>query len=403
MSNTILTHQMVARRSAKRLQEAMNFITNISREREDDMTAKVNGYRKGGTVKIKIPPANKVYDGAVFAGGGAAPDQVETYVTSTLSTQKHVALRFTSIEKALSIDEYDERFIRPAISTLAAVVQADQLSKIYKQIAGVVGTAGTVPTTMKTYSQARSYLERFLAPADPRTLLISSDANTELVDASKVLLNPNKAISDMFMQGYINSGHGFNWFENQSLPIHTNGNKVAGLTVSGAGQTGSNLLIAGTLAADTFKAGTSFQIAGVYAVHPLTGAILPKLRDFVVTADVTAAGATTTLAISPALNATAPGATVSALPANGAAITIQGAASTSYRQNLAFHRDAIVTAFAPLGVIAGTEGYTFDADGISLRVMTGGDFTNDAENTRIDVLYADPQLVYKDHAVRITE
>lgn len=403
MSNTILTHQMVAREAARILNEEMNFVTNISRDREDDAQAKVNGYRKGQSVKIKIPPYSKVYDGANFAGGGAAPDQVETYVTSTLSTQKHVPMTFTAIEKALSLTEYSDRFLKPALSTLASTVQADLLAKAVKLIPNVVGTPGSVPTTMKTYAQARATLQRFLAPDSPRSLLFSSDANTELVDTSKALFNPTKAIQEMFYKGYLGNAQGFEFFENQSLPVVTYGNKVAGVTVSGAGQSGSALLVGGTLAGDTFKAGTTFIIAGVFEVHPLTGIATTKPRRFVLTADATAAGATVTLNISPAINATAPGATVSALPAAGAAITFDGSASTGYRQNLAFQRDSIVTAFAPLPILASCEGYTADIGGIAVRVMTFGNGSTDTESTRIDVLYADPVSPRPDHACRITE
>ena len=193
------------------------------------------------------------------------------------------------------------------------------------------------------------------------------------------------------------------WFECQSLPIHTNGNKVSGVTVSGASQTGSTLNIAGVAASDTFKKGTVFTIAGVYEVHPLTGAVLPNLRQFVVTADATMSGTTGSSSIYPAITAVAPGATVSSSPASGAALTIFGAANTAYRQNLGWQRDAIATAFAPLPVLASCEGYTFDADGISLRVMTFGDGKADVEHTRIDVLYADPMLIRPDHAYRVTE
>jgi hypothetical protein len=172
------------------------------------------------------------------------------------------------------------------------------------------------------------------------------------------------------------------------VPLHTNGNKVAGLTVSGGGQSGSTLLIAGTAAADTFTKGTVFTIAGVFAVHPLTGVAYSKLQQFTVTADVTAAGATTTLAISPPIKAVAPNKTVSALPAGGAAIVVTGAASTSYRQNLMFQKDAFTAAFAPLPVLASLEGYTARLpSGISVRVMDFADGKADNEFTRIDVLY----------------
>jgi len=403
MANTILTHQMIAREAAAMLMEHMCFISNINREREKEFGADVNGYTKGSSVKVKIPPASKVFDGNVFAGGGAVPDQAESSVTLTVATQKHVALRFTSIEKALQLAEYKERFMKPALSTLASVVQADFLAKAYKLVPNVVGTPGTIPNTMKTYGQVRAVMERFLAPTSPRTCLFSSDANLEMVDTSKALFNPVTDVAKQYRTGIMGDAQGLEFYECQSMPVHTNGSKVAGVTINGANQTGASLSLAGLAEGDTIKAGTVFTIAGVYAVHPLTGVAYPQLRQFVVTADFTAAGATGSVSISPPINGTAPGANVSALAANGAALAFVGSASTGYRQNLAFHRDAFATAFVPLKVIASCEGYTFSTDDFSVRVMTGGDFTNDAENTRIDVLYADPVLIRPDHAVRITE
>ena len=93
---------------------------------------------------------------------------------------------------------------------------------------------------------------------------------------------------------------------------------------------------------------------------------------------------------------------MTALPADNAAITVFGTASTSARQNLAFHRDAFAAAFAPLPVLASCEGYTASIDGISVRVMTFGDGKEDLEHTRVDVLYGET-VVREDHAVRITE
>jgi len=94
---------------------------------------------------------------------------------------------------------------------------------------------------------------------------------------------------------------------------------------------------------------------------------------------------------------------VNAVPADTAALTFVGAASTGYRQNLGFHRDAIATAFAPLPVLASCEGYTAEIDDIALRVMTFGDGKADVEHTRIDVLFADPAGIRPDHIFRVTE
>ena len=403
MPNSFLTHKMIAREAALMLAEEMAFISNINRNREDDFSQKINGYRIGSEVKIKVPHVSRVFDGATFAGGASAPDQAETYVSLKVATQKHVPIAFAAVEKALEIAEYKERILRPAISTLCSNVQSDMLAKIYCQIPNLVGTPGAVPTTAKVYSQARGVLQAHLAADSPRTALISSDANIELTDASKALFNPNKAISDMFMRGYISDYAGFSFYECQNLPLHTNGAKVAGVLVNGASQSGATLNIRGLTAGDILRKGTVFTIAGVSDVHPLTGVSTGKPRQFVVLSDFTAAAATGAISIFPPINALPGGATVTAAPADGAAITIVGAANGSYRQNLLWHRDAIATAFCPLPVLAGCEGYTFDASGISLRVMTGGDVRADAEYTRIDVLYADPVAVRPDHACRVTE
>jgi hypothetical protein len=157
------------------------------------------------------------------------------------------------------------------------------------------------------------------------------------------------------------------------------------VTVSGAGQTGNTLVVGGLTAGDTFKQGQVFT-CGVYAVHPLTGQVYGGLQQFVITADVTAAGATASLPIYPAIDASMPGQTVSASPANGAALTFVGAASTGYVNSLMFQRDAFTIASKPLKVVAGAEGYVYKANGIALTVQTFGNGSNLTESTRIDFL-----------------
>lgn len=403
MSNTTLTHTMVAREAAAILSEESPFVSNINRARQDEFGEAVNGYKKGSTVKVKIPGVGTVFDGAVFAAGGAATDSEETSIDLTLDTQKHVALQFSATEKLLSITDYKERILRPQMRMLASVVEADLMLKAAQMTPNLVGTAGSVPTSMKVYAQARAKLQQYLAPPSDRAMLFSSNANTELVDASKALFHANEQVERMFIRGSLGEAQGADFYEHQSIPSITNGNKVAGLTVSGASQTGTSLLIAGTVNADTFKKGQVFTIAGVYRIHPLTGTASTDLQQFVITADVTATTTTTTLPIYPAIDVTAPNKTVSASPAASAALVFVGAVSTAYAQNLMFQKDAFTAAFAPLPVLASCEGYTARLpNGISVRVMTFGDGNNDYERTRIDVLYGFAG-VRKLHACRVTE
>lgn len=398
MANNILTHQMIAREAVAMYVED-TFIKTLNTGRSDEFKETVNGYKKGQSVDIGVPPVPMTFDGATFAGGGSAPDVSEDKVRLTLDTQKHVPLTFTAKEKLLNITEFKDRFLRPAMQSLLSTVSADLLTRMKNQTPNVVGTWGTIPNSRTTYGQARASLQRFLAPTDMRSVQFSSDANLGLVDANAALFNKASEVSSEFAEGAVGSFAGFEFFENQSMPVHGNG-AGTGYVVNGANQTG-NVLAVGTGTGALTK-GTIITIAGVNAVHPITGLDIGVLRQFVVTADY--AGGAGNVSIYPAIvpHSTTVVGTVTASPANSAAITVFGTASQSKRQNLAYQKNAFTAAFAPLPVLASCEGYTATMQGVSIRVMTFGDGKSDTESTRIDVLYGEA-ATRPDHAVRITE
>ena len=403
MPNNVLTHSMVAREAAAMLEEASPFVRAVNKARQSEFAQDVNGYKRGDTVTIKIPPTGVVYDGAQFAGGGAAPDFIEESVSLTLATQKHVPLTFGAKEKLLNITDFRERILMPQMTTLAAMVEADLVARAVATVPNLVGTPGTIPSTMKTFSQARQKMQRSLTPEAPRYMMMTDEVNVELVDSTKQLFNPASEVEKMFYEGTLGKAQGAAWYECVNMPTLVNGSKVTGVTVSGAAQTGSSLTVGGLTAGDAFKAGQVFTIAGVNEAHPLTGADQGTLRQFVITADVTASGATAVLPIFPAIDIAAPNKTVSASPANAAAVTFVGAANAGYKQSLMWHRDAFTAAFAPLPVLASCEGYTARLpSGISVRVMTFGNGQSDTESTRIDVLYGFTR-VRPLHACRVVQ
>lgn len=404
MPNTTLTHQMVAREAAMLLKEESPFIANINLGREEEFGVAKQGYKAGETVRVQIPNTGVVYEGATFAGGGAAADNTEKFVNLTLLPQKHIGLTFTAREKTLDISDFKERILRPQMRTLASWVEADMLKRAYSMVPNLVGTPGTVPSTMKVYAQAREKLQNYLAPPGDRSVLFSSAANTELVDTSRQLFHSGKQIERGFLRGDIGEAQGADFFEHQSIPAHVNGTATA-FTVNGAAQVGSTLNIGGLTAAQTITAGTVFTLPGVFAVHPLTGQPYTSLQQFTVTANFTATGTTGTISIFPEIQplATLQNRTVSASPASAAAAAI--VAATGNRQNLMFHKDAFAGAFVPLAVPEQFKntGYTATIPGgISVRVYTFSDGVNDRDNTRIDVMYG-IQAVRGLHACRITE
>jgi hypothetical protein len=352
MPNQVLTHQMIAREAAKMLEELAPFTANINKGRQDEFGSDVSGYKKGDTVKINIPTAGKVFDGAQFAGGSSAADVIEKSVNLTLDTQKHIALQFGTKEKMLNITDFKERILMPQMRTLASVVEADLISKGVLGVPNMVSmnTAGTNPSN--ALALARAKMNQYLTPAGDRSTLITSTANVALSNEISRLYNPTQASSKAYLDGYVATAFGQDLFEHQSIPTHTKGT-AATITVSAASQIGNSItMTAGT--SGTLVKGDVITIDGVNAVHPLTGKDMGALQQFVVTETVTV-GTGTAVKIYPEINPTAPNKTVTASPASGAVVTL---ASINGVQNLAFHKDAFTAAFAPLPVIASCEGYT---------------------------------------------
>jgi len=360
MPNQVLTHQMIAREAAKMLEEEAPFIANINKGRQDEFGKDTQGYTKGDSVKIKIPTAGQVFDGAKFGGaGGAASAVIEESVTLKLDTQKHVALQFGAKEKLLDLTDFKERILRPQMQTLSSVVEADLIAKgvlaVPNQVA--MSLAGANPSN--ALSLARAKLNQYLAPNGDRSAVLSSAANVALSGEVSRMYNPTRASEKAYLQGYVASAFGSDLYEHQSIPVFNNGT-AAGLT---------------------------------------PGQDLGVLQQFIVTDTVTV-GTGTAVSIFPAINATAPNKTTSAGGASGAVVTV---VSVNGFQNLEFHKDAFTAAFAPLPVLASCEGYTARLpSGISVRVMTFGDGNEDIERTRIDVLYGF-QTVRPLHACRITQ
>lgn len=396
MANTLLTVSQITRESLRILHQKLNFVGKINRQYDNSFAN--DGAKIGDTLKIRLPNEYTVRTGKTLS----AQDTTERSTNLTVATQKGVDVNFSSAELSLSLDDFSSRIIEPAMSVLAANIEADALS-MYADVWNQVGTPGTIPADLKTFLKARQMLTDNLAPSDNnRAMHLTTDASVEIVDALKSLFQSSSEIEKQYLEGEMGKAAGFTWLENTLMPSHTNGNKVSGVTVSGAGQTGSNLVVGGVTSGDTFKKGTVFTLAGVYAVHPETKAVTNKLQQFVVTADVTSSSTTATLPIAPAITTTGASQNVNASPANSAAVTIAGSADTTYAQNIACHKDAFAFATADLIKPKGVDFCSREVfDGISMRIVRAYDINNDNLPCRIDVLYGfkaiRPQL-----AVRVT-
>src|SRR5574337_1057292 len=387
MANSLLTIDMITRKSLEILENNLVITRNVNRQYDDSFA--VEGAKIGFTLRIRLPDRALVTDGAALQ----VQDDNEQFTTLTVANQKHIGVNFTTAELTMQLDDFAERVLKPRISQLAASVDADVAQTVYKQIYSSVGTPGTTPGTSLVLLQGQQKLNEYAAPMHPRFATVNPAANAQLVEGMKGFFNPNPTISAQFKNGMMGEGVlGYDEINmSQSIPVHTTGAWGTSITSTNtiAVQGTTSLPISFTGAAQTWKAGDVFTIANVFSVNPQTRQSTGSLQQFVVTADIPSSSATATLVVSPAIYTAAHAlATVDSFPQAGAVITMLGSASSQYNQNLIYHKDAITFATADLLLPQGVDMASRQThNGISLRIVRQYDINNDRMPCRIDVLY----------------
>ncbi len=388
MANSILTIDMITRKALEILENNLVITRNVNRQYDDSFA--VSGAKIGSTLRIRLPDRALVTDGAALQ----VQDDAEQSTTLTVSTQKHIGVNFTTAELTLSLDDFADRVLKPRISQLASSIDAD-VANAYKAIFNTVGTPGTAPATALVLLQAQQKLNESAAGMAPRYATVNPAANAGLVNGLSGFFNPTDTISKQFKNGMMGTGVlGFDEINmSQSIKVHTTGSRAGTILVNGAVSTQgqSTISIDGlTGATDTVTVGDVFTIANVFAVNPQTRESTGSLQQFVVTAAQTGvSNALANMAISPPIyTSTSALATVNSFPADNAAVTFVGTASTAYPQNMIYHKDAITFATADLVMPQGVDmAARANHNGISMRVVRAYDINNDRMPCRIDVLY----------------
>ena len=398
MPNTLLTPTAVTREALRVLHQKLNFVGNINRQYDSSFAKE--GAKIGDSLKVRLPNEYTVRTGATLS----AQDTTETSTTLQVSTQKGVDLNFTSADLTMSLDDFSKRILDPAMSVLAANIEADTLN-MYKDVYNLVDQDATA-FTWNTVLNGRKTLNDNLAPMDnQRKCLLSTSSSVKLVDALKGLFQDSGEISKQYKEGMMGRSAGFDFYENTLLVPHTTGTavKATTYTVNGAVTTNGSSSVVVATGATTFKQGDVFTVAGCYRVHHETKVSTGALQQFVVTADY--AGGAGTLNFAPAIY-TSGGRqnVVAAGMANGSAIVKVGAgASELLNADLVFHKNAFAFATADLLLPGGVDFASREVmDGISMRIVRQYDINNDKFPTRLDVLYGykciRPQLAARLHA-----
>lgn len=387
MANSLLTIDMITRKSLAILENNLVLSRNINRQYDDSFA--VEGAKIGSSLRIRLPDRVLVTDGAALQ----TQDDNEQYTTLTVSSQKHVGINFTSAELSMQLDDFADRVLKPRISQLASSIDAD-VANVFASVGNSVGTPGTTPATALVMLQAQQKMNEAAAPMSPRYLTVNPAANAALVNGLSGFFNPSDSISRQFKSGMM--GENVLGYEevnmSQSIKSFTVGSRTAtGGTTSAAVTTegATTISITGAGNGATVKAGDVFTVAGCFAVNPQTRESTGSLFQFVALADVALNGSGAgTITVAPIYSAAHPLATVLSLPATSSAVVFMGAASTTYPQNIAYHKDAFTLATADLILPQGVDmASRANHNGISMRIVRQYDINNDRMPCRVDVLY----------------
>jgi hypothetical protein len=252
----------------------------------------------------------------------------------------------------------------------AAMRLAEHIDKYILQTASTASNnwCGTPANGIDSYGDIMQGYTRLkemgVEDGDFRGVLTYQDKE-DLGEAVIALAAPDSMVTNTYRQGFSGKVGDIPLLFTQQLPTFTNGNDVTGVTVTGANQDvdyvdvaasaangqylSQTLNIAGlTATTGTVKKGSVFTIADVYEWDNRAQQSTQRLLQFTVLADATADGSgNATVRVFPAMvvqgssDVNTAHATCDAAPADTAAITFVGAASTTYKPRLLANKDAL--------------------------------------------------------------
>ena len=342
---------------------------------------------------------------------GVREDITEGKMTVSMNKTFSVAVDLGAIDATLSFDRWSEEVVRPVMVKFKNKIE-ESLASLYTQLYWFGGTPGTVPATYASLGAVSAIMTDAAIPSDRRFGVHSPTAAWTLADGLKTSFVQGDKIRTALELNKIGRYANFDNFECVNAPTHTVGINTGTPLVNGGSQNvtyatakdtwSQSLITDGWTNSQTgiLKAGDVFTIAGVNSVNPVSKVSTGRLQTFTVLADANSGASTgpATFTISPPIITSGAYQTVSAAPADNAAIVVKtGTGGTGYQQSLMLHPDCFMLATRPLKLDSGA--------GVKTSVKTGNrvsiratEFTNGdtlKHTMRFDMLWGvacDPRM-----------
>ena len=280
-------------------------------------------------------------------------------------------VNWTSKEKALNIDQFNQQVLDPAMEAIAQKIDADIHKEFYKAIPNFIGASGTTPSTLADFANAALMLNNNKVPVSNRVAVWDPTAHSKFSILDAVVHAEKSGSTAALREGSIGRIQGMENYMTQNVQTHTAGTFTA--VTSPAVNTlavvdSYTLVLKGGAGTETIKAGDCFYIT--------TGG---KKYYYAAAADVAAVGGVVSITT-----------TTKVLAAHAVdnVVTFPDKTAGGHVANLAFIKNSCAFVSRPLEIpTGGASGYSANFEGIGLRVVAGYDITHKTEILSIDTLY----------------
>lgn len=398
--NTFLTPDVIAREALLILED--NIVS--PQVMSTSSTADFAGAKVGDTVRIRRPAFFGVDEYARGSNSGNIKIQnaVENSIDLKIEKQFDVSFEVSAKELAMSVDEFNDRLLKPAIVAISQKIDTYALSKM-TTLGGFLGVgdsgapAGlTAPNTLPEIAAVVEKMNIHRIPTTNRKMVVSPVMQSALynIDAFVRADIRGGGYTSPVAEASLGRFMGLDTVMSQNLPTHAPG---AGLTTAGADITASVNLVAGytegttTIAVDgSSSASGAFVVGDTISITYKDGVV----RDHVITAGGAFSTNAANISFSPGLYGVEAAAVDGGTPVvveNDAAVLLRGGdngASSSFTVGAAFHPDAFQMVFVPqpnpMG--PGTNSSTVNYKGMSLRVLQSYDHIKKRDLISVDCL-----------------
>lgn len=395
-SEVLLTPSIITKESLVILENNLVAANRVNRKFENQFV------KIGATLTIRKPNRFTVASGAALQ----VQDIAEPSTSITVNKQRHVDFQFTSQDLTLTVEEFSERYLKPAMAALANQVDFDVLTN-FRSVSNYVGTPTVTPAAFSSSVQlVGRRMDDNAAPQDGRTLCLNPAAYWAIANG----LTPSFVMptaKEALIKGYLATIGNYEVYMDQNIQSMSTAahNTSIGMVITSAGNgVGNSTTMFGGTATESITIGEVFTVANVFNINPQNRQSTGVLKNFTVTATSTPTSSTWTINFTPAIVTSGPYQNVSGPFQTASSVTwLTGttAAQITAPNNISFTRDCFGLVMVPMEI---PQGVDFSARetyrNISMRTIRAYDVNNDVFPTRIDILYGDT-VYYDELGVRL--